>query len=117
MGDVLTREVGFVASASSDWTLMQTALPLSIVFFMQGISATLVGKWQMEVGPRKAMAAASLAFGGGILLGAAGIHFHSLPLLYLGYGVLGGTGIGLTYTPPVQALIQWFPDKKGDVIN
>jgi hypothetical protein len=27
--------------------------------------------------------------------------------------VLGGTGIGLAYTPPVQTLMQWFPDKKG----
>lgn len=37
----------------------------------------------------------------------------SLPLLYAGYGVIGGTGVGLAYTPPVQALISWFPDKKG----
>ena len=29
------------------------------------------------------------------------------------YGFLGGTGVGLTYTPPVQALIEWFPDRKG----
>ena len=67
----------------------------------------------MEVGARKAMAIASLAFGGGLSLGAAGLYFHSLPLLYLGYGFLGGTGIGLAYTPPVQTLMQWFPDKKG----
>eukprot|EP01038_Epipyxis_sp_PR26KG_P004904 gene4904-6867_t len=113
MADVITREQGFVTAAASDWTLMQAAFPLSIVFLMQGVSAAFVGKWQMKVGPRKAMAAASLSFGGGFLLGAAGIHFHSLPLLYLGYGFFGGTGIGLAYTPPVQTLMQWFPDKKG----
>ena len=67
----------------------------------------------MKVGARKAMAAASIAFGGGLTLGAAGLYLHSLPLLYLGYGFLGGTGIGLAYTPPVQTLMQWFPDKKG----
>lgn len=60
----------------------------------------------MKVGPRQAMAAASIAFGGGLVVGAAGLHFHSLPLLYLGYGFLGGTGIGLAYTPPVQTLMQ-----------
>jgi len=38
---------------------MQAALPLSIVFLMQGISASLVGKWQMKVGARKAMATAA----------------------------------------------------------
>jgi len=113
MGDVLTREIGFVASSAADWTLMQTAFPLSLVFLMQGVSASLFGKWQLKVGPRLSLAAASVAFGGGLSLGAAGIYFHSLPLIYLGYGFLGGTGIGLAYTPPVQTLIQWFPDKKG----
>lgn len=37
----------------------------------------------------------------------------SLPLVYGGYGLMGGTGVGLAYTPPVQTLISWFPDKKG----
>ena len=113
MGDILTREVGFVASSSADWTLMQTAFPLSIVFLMQGVSASLFGKWQIKVGARMSMAVAAASFGGGLAIGAAGIHFHSLPLLYLGYGVLGGTGVGLGYTPPLQTLIEWFPDKKG----
>lgn len=34
-------------------------------------------------------------------------------MLYAGYGMLSGVGVGLAYTPPVQALISWFPDKKG----
>ncbi|CAN0536930.1 unnamed protein product, partial [Ectocarpus sp. 8 AP-2014] len=36
----------------------------------------------------------------------------SLPLLYGGYGVLAGTGLGLAYTPPIQTLMGWFPDKR-----
>jgi MFS family permease len=104
---------GFVAPAAADWTLLEAAFPLSIVFLLQGVSASVVGSWQMKVGPRIAMGAASVAFGGGLMLGALGIHLHSLPLLYAGYGFLGGTGIGLAYTPPMQTLMQWFPDKKG----
>ena len=113
MADVCTREIGIVAPAAADWSLMETAFPLSLVFIMHGVSASLLGKWQMKVGPRAAMGAASLAFGGGIMAGAAGIYFHSIPLLYGGYGILGGLGIGLAYTPPIQTLISWFPDKKG----
>jgi MFS family permease len=113
MADLITKENGFVASAATDWTLMQSALPLSIVFVLHGLSGSILGNWQSKVGPRKAIALAAFAFGGGLSIGALGIHLHSLPLLYLGYGVLGGTGIGLAYTPPVQTLIQWFPDKKG----
>jgi len=113
MADVCTREIGIVAPAAADWTLLETAFPLSLVFIMHGLSASLLGKWQAEVGPRAAMGAASVAFGGGIMLGALGIHLHSIPLLYGGYGILGGLGIGLAYTPPIQTLISWFPDKKG----
>jgi MFS family permease len=113
MADVCTREIGIVAPAAADWSLLETAFPLSLVFVMHGLSASLLGKWQMKVGPRASMAAASVAFGGGIMAGAAGIYFHSIPLLYGGYGILGGLGIGLAYTPPIQTLISWFPDKKG----
>ena len=95
--------------------LEEAAMPLSIVLGTFGLSATLFGKWQLKVGPRKSMALASVAFGSAVVLGGAAIQLHSLPLLYLGYGVLGGIGIGLAYTPPVQTLMQWFPDKKGIV--
>jgi MFS family permease len=113
MADTLTREIGFAVPAAADWTLHEAALPLSMVFIMQGLAAALFGKWQMKVGPRKALATAAVAFGGGMMVAAAGIHLHMLPLVYLGYGLLGGTGVGLGYTPPVQTLMQWFPDKKG----
>jgi MFS family permease len=113
MGDAITREIGFVAPVAADWPLSETALPLSVVFMMLGISAAGLGPWQTAVGHRKALLCSSLSFGGGLLMGAAGIYYHSLPLVYLGYGVFGGLGLGLAYTPPIQALINWFPDKKG----
>ena len=48
------------------------------------------------------------------LLGAilAGLS-HSLIMMYLSYGVLGGAGLGLGYIVPVATLIRWFPDKRG----
>jgi hypothetical protein len=113
MADTITREYGFVASSSADWALHDTALPLSIMFMMLGSSAALLGPWQSKVGARTALLCSSFAFGGGLTLGALGIHLHMLPLVYLGYGVLGGLGLGLAYTPPIQTLINWFPDKKG----
>ena len=48
-----------------------------------------------------------------MILGAIGISYHYLWLLYMGYGVISGTALGLAYTPPLQALIEWFPDRKG----
>lgn len=46
-------------------------------------------------------------------------HFHFsfafqiIALLYFGYGVLGGAGLGLCYISPVSALQKWFPDRRG----
>ena len=58
------------------------------------------------------MATGAGFFGAGLAVTAAGIASHSLPLVYTG-NVLAGLGYGAAYTPPIQALINWFPDKKG----
>ena len=103
--------------AASDWTLGEASLPLSVILGTFGICATLLGKWQIKAGPRKSMALSSVVFGAGVALGGLGIQLHSLPLLYFGYGVLAGVGTALAYTPPVQTLMQWFPDRKGMLLQ
>lgn len=113
MGDVITKENGFVASVATDWTLAQSCLPLSLVFVFLGGSAAALGPWQARVGHRTSLLAASACFGSGLALGSVGVSMHSLPLLYAGYGALAGLGLGLSYTPCISTLMQWFPDKKG----
>ena len=56
---------------------------------------------------------AAFCWGGGYLIGGLGILTHQLWLLYLGYGVIGGCGLGLGYVSPVSTLIRWFPDRRG----
>src|ERR1700694_976580 len=41
------------------------------------------------------------------------VQLHQLWLIYMGYGVLGGIGLGLGYISPVSTLIKWFPDRPG----
>jgi MFS family permease len=113
MSGPLSRELGVVGAAAADWSLAETTLPISLVFAFQGLSAAIGGPWLAKVGPRAGMTIAACCFAGGLSLAAAGIATHSLPLLYLGYGVLGGTGVGFGYTPPIQTLIDWFPDRRG----
>ena len=93
----------------------QTAVAwiFSIAIVMLGLSAAILGTWVERVGPRKAMATAAACWGTGFLVGAAGISIGSLPLLYLGYGVIGGIGLGIGYISPVSTLIKWFPDRPG----
>jgi hypothetical protein len=59
------------------------------------------------------MFAAACCFGGGFWASALGVHLHQIVLVYLGYGVLGGIGLGLGYISPVSTLIKWFPDRPG----
>ena len=66
---VLIRENGFTVSSSLDWTLGQATLPLSLIFFFQGISAALIGNWQIKAGARASMTVAGLFFGGGMIVG------------------------------------------------
>ena len=113
MANTINREIGFVVPAQSDWSFGDSILPLSFIFAFQGLSASIVGKYQMKYGPRASMTIAGMLFGGGLMIGSLGIYAHSLPLLYFGYGILAGCGIGVAYTPPISALLNWFPDKKG----
>ena len=55
---------------------------------------------------------AAVCWGGGFLIGGLGILTRQLWLLYLGYGVVGGCGLGLGYMSPVSMLIRWFPDRR-----
>ena len=73
----------------------------------------MFGSLQLKYGTRATMVMSSLLFGGGMILGSVGIATHQLWLLYLGYGFLSGCALGIAYTPPLQVLIDWFPDRKG----
>ena len=109
----LTRVIGLTHRAPTDWDLKEIGWVFSIAIAILGLSAAVFGRWVDRVGPRKSMFTAALCFGGGFIVSAFGIHLHQLWLLYLGYGVLGGCGLGIGYISPVSTLIKWFPDHPG----
>lgn len=88
-------------------------LIFSIAIVMLGLSAALFGTWVDRVGPRRTMFTAACCWGLGFLVAALGIMVEQLWLVYLGYGVIGGIGLGLGYISPVSTLIKWFPDRPG----
>ncbi len=109
----LIRVRGVVAGAADDWTLSEVMWIFTVAIVFLGLSAALAGKWLEQVGPRMVGTVAAICWGGGFLIGGLGIVFHQLWLLYLGYGVIGGCGLGLGYVSPVSTLIRWFPDRRG----
>jgi MFS family permease len=109
----LSRLVGGTESAPGDWKLSTIGWVFSIAIVFLGLSAAVFGRWLERVGPRMAMFASACCFSGGFLIGAAGVATHQFWLLILGYGMLGGIGLGLGYISPVSTLIKWFPDRPG----
>ena len=109
----LTKLIGITKSVPGDWTVKEVGWIFSIAIVVLGSSAALFGRWVERVGPRKSMFVSALCFSGGFMISAFGIRLHQLWLLYLGYGVLGGCGLGIGYISPVSTLIKWFPDRPG----
>jgi MFS family permease len=94
-------------------SLTEVGVIFSIAIVMLGLSAAVMGTWVDTNGPRKAMFTSAMFWAGGFLIGSLGIFSHQLWLVYLGYGVVGGIGLGIGYISPVSTLIKWFPDRPG----
>ncbi len=95
------------------WTNAQVAWTFSFAIGFLGLAAAAGGVALPRFGPRTLAVTGSLLFGAGHLLAALALELRALPLLWLGYGVVGGIGLGLGYVTPVATAAKWFPDKKG----
>ncbi|MCE7011522.1 OFA family MFS transporter [Kibdelosporangium philippinense] len=91
----------------------QSALPFQLGIVMLGLSAALFGTKVERNGPRWAMFVSLCCFCGGFLVAALGVLTKQYWLVVLGYGGLGGIGLGIGYISPVSTLIKWFPDRPG----
>jgi len=111
--DPLSRLIGVSAPTPEDWKLTELGWIFSLAIVFLGLSAAVGGKWLEKVGPRLTMFVAACCFGSGFWISALGVALHQIWLLYLGYGVIGGIGLGLGYVSPVSTLIKWFPDRRG----
>jgi MFS family permease len=89
------------------------AIIFSIAIVMLGLSAAFGGRWMERNGPRKAMALSAICWVTGFLVAALGVNLGQLWIVYLGYGFIGGIGLGIGYISPVSTLIKWFPDRPG----
>jgi MFS family permease len=109
----MSLALGVTAPAPGDWTIPNLGWIFSLAIVFLGLSAAVFGRWVESAGPRAAMFAAACLFCGGLIVAGFGVSIHNLPLVYLGYGVIGGCGLGIGYISPVSTLIKWFPDRPG----
>jgi MFS transporter, OFA family, oxalate/formate antiporter len=98
---------------SFGWSNTQVAWIFSLAIFFLGVTAAWGGSQLPRRNPRLLSMIGALLFAAGYAVAAFAFSTRSLPLLYAGYGVIGGIGLGLAYVTPVATVSKWFPDRKG----
>ncbi|VVJ20561.1 Oxalate/formate antiporter [Amycolatopsis camponoti] len=91
----------------------QSSLPFQLGIVMLGLSAAFGGTLVEKNGPRWAMFVSMCCFASGFLVSALGVATGQFWLVVVGYGGIGGVGLGIGYISPVSTLIKWFPDRPG----
>ena len=83
---------------------------LTMCFFCLGaFFGSLICK---RIGPKITLIIAGVLVGAGFIITSL-LTPESLPLLYIAYAFLAGTGIGISYNVIVSTVNAWFPDRKG----
>jgi MFS transporter, OFA family, oxalate/formate antiporter len=95
------------------WSNSQVAWIFSLAIFFLGVTAAWGGSQLSRRNPRNMAMAGAVLFAAGYAVAALAFSIKSLLLLYAGYGVIGGIGLGLAYVTPVATVSKWFPDKRG----
>lgn len=98
---------------STGWSLSSIAFAFSLAIFCLGLSAAFMGRLVEKFGPRVTGTISAFLYSIGNIMTGYAIASEELWLLYLGYGILGGLGLGAGYITPVSTIIKWFPDKRG----
>jgi len=95
------------------WTKGDVAITFSLAIFFLGMSAAVMGRFVERRGPRASGTVAAALWGTGLLVASLGVKLGVIQVLWLGYGILGGMGLGIGYITPVSTLVKWFPDRRG----
>jgi len=91
-------------------TANEILLPFSVFLAFFAIAMPLTGKYIEQLGPRNVVIIGGCLTGLGWLLSS---FAGSVQWLYIFYGVIAGTGVGIAYGVPVAVAARWFPDRRG----
>ncbi|HFG8514991.1 TPA: OFA family MFS transporter [Streptococcus pyogenes] len=95
------------------WDQAPVAFAFSLAIFCLGLSAAFMGNLVEQYDPRLTGTVSAILYASGNMLTGLAIDRKEIWLLYIGYGVIGGLGLGAGYITPISTIIKWFPDKRG----
>ncbi len=96
------------------WSRPDASLPMTVSTMTFAVMMIFAGRMQDKLGPRLVAALGGCMLGGGLILSA---HATSPLWMVLGFGVIGGSGIGLGYSATTPSAIKWFPPARKGMIT
>ncbi len=99
--------------AAHNWSNSDVTLTFTIAIGCLAISSAIGGYILDTKGARIVATMGGVLFGIGTLITGFGDQIGSLGVIYLGYGLVCGLGLGFGYITPIATLVKWFPDKRG----
>lgn len=95
------------------WSNTQVAWTFSLAIGSLGVAAAFGGLLLPRWGPRRLAVLGGVLYALGHSAAAYALNSAQLWPLWLGFGVLGGAGLGFAYVVPVATVARWFPDRPG----
>ena len=95
-----------------EWDNKGAALTFSMLLGLLTFGSTVGGLIQDRFSPKPVIMGGGLILGLGFFL-AAFATADAPWVMWLTYGVIGGFGMGTTYTTTIAVCQKWFPDKRG----
>ncbi|TWH46583.1 OFA family MFS transporter [Sporomusa sp. KB1] len=99
--------------AAHNWSNSEVTLTFTIAIGFLAISSAAGGYILDTKGARIVATIGGILFGLGTLITGYGDQIGSLTVIYIGYGLVCGLGLGFGYITPIATLVKWFPDKRG----
>ena len=99
-------------AAEFGWGASSLALNFTLAMSLFCIGGLLGARISKGAGHRVALIIAGILSAAGFALTAM-LQGVSVVLLYVTYGILAGSGIGIAYNVVIATVSAWFPDKKG----
>jgi OFA family oxalate/formate antiporter-like MFS transporter len=99
--------------AAHNWSNADVTLTFTIAIGCLAISSAAGGYILDTKGARIVATMGGILFGLGTLITGYGDQIGSLTVIYIGYGLVCGLGLGFGYITPIATLVKWFPDKRG----
>ncbi len=99
--------------AAHNWSNSDVTLTFTIAIGCLAISSAAGGYILDTKGARIVATMGGILFGLGTLITGFGDQIGSLTVIYIGYGLICGLGLGFGYITPIATLVKWFPDKRG----